>query len=184
MPTSNFHERFADSSTDEFHRLFLQNQRRIYGYVLTLLPNLNDAEEVVQDVSVIVLSKADQWVPGTDFARWACQIAHFEVMNFRRRRQNDRLLFSDDLIQSLAAKHEASGDLFEARREALRTCIGKLAASDRELVLERYQSQRNSRDVATSLGRPSNTVYKALSRIRRALLECIERRIRSGERAV
>ena len=62
------------------------------------------------------------------------------------------------------------------RRDALRRCLEKLADKDRELVRHCYGDSRVTfKTVAQELGRPVNTVYKALNRIRKALYECIER---------
>ena len=43
---------------------------------------------------MVILGKAAQFAAGTDFFRWACQIAKYEVYNYRRRRQAERVCFS------------------------------------------------------------------------------------------
>ena len=87
----------------EFQRLFVENQRRIFGYILTLAPSSDDAQEIFQNVCIVILSKASQFVAGTDFAKWACQIAHYEVFNYRRRQKRVTWL-SEEVLSSLAAK--------------------------------------------------------------------------------
>src|ERR1700731_4246085 len=82
----------------QFHRLFLENQRRVFGFVLTMLPRFADAEEVFQNACVVILSKAAEFGPGTDFAAWACQIARFEAFAYRRRQQVERQRFSGALV--------------------------------------------------------------------------------------
>ena len=42
-----------------FLRLFLQNQRRLYAYILTLLPNRADADDVLQETSLVMWDKFD-----------------------------------------------------------------------------------------------------------------------------
>jgi RNA polymerase sigma-70 factor (ECF subfamily) len=67
-------------------------------------------------------------------------------------------------------------DLLESRRDALRGCLDKLPDKDRQLVRQCYSDSRQSfRAIAQLLGRPENTVYKALNRIRRVLHQCIDR---------
>jgi RNA polymerase sigma-70 factor (ECF subfamily) len=64
----------------------------------------------------------------------------------------------------------------ESRRDALRTCLEKLPHTDRQLVRHCYGDSRVTfKRAAHILGRPVNTVYKALNRIRKVLYECIER---------
>jgi len=58
----------------------------------------------------------------------------------------------------------------------------KLSDRDRQLVLQRYTEKINSRQLASRIGRPENTVYKALSRIRRLLMECVDHVLRVEDR--
>jgi RNA polymerase sigma-70 factor, ECF subfamily len=159
----------------EFQRLFVQSQRRIFGHIVTLLPRLTDAEEVFQQTCVIILGKAAQFTPGTDFVRWACQIAQYEVYNYRRRLQGERLHFDRVLLDRIAAYRLEKGDLLEEELDALRRCVEKLSPGDRHLIREQYRRRITSLALAAELGRPANTVYKAVQRIRRVLRECVER---------
>jgi len=164
-----------------FHRLFMENQRRVFGCILSLLPRMADAEEVFQDACVIILSKADQFSPGTDFARWACQIARFEVYNYRRRGKSMNLWMNDSLVEELAETRLAESAWLEDRYTALRECLQRLRPADRSLIEARYVGKTTSRGLAQRLGMPENTVYKALGRIRRALGMCVDRRIAGEE---
>jgi RNA polymerase sigma-70 factor (ECF subfamily) len=165
----------------EFHRLFLENQRRVFGYILTLVPSLDDAREIFQNACVVIFAKSGQFTAGTDFAKWACQIAHFEVFNYRRRRQKEGAWLSTDVLGALASKRlEAAGEL-DARAAALQTCLNKMRPKDRELIETRYRRNQTSRSLAVELGRPIDTVYKALRRIRQSLYECIERTLAREE---
>jgi RNA polymerase sigma-70 factor (ECF subfamily) len=157
----------------EFHRLFMQGQRRIFGFILTLLPRQSDAEEVFQQSCVVILGKASQFAPGTDFVRWACRIAQYEVYNFRRRLRNERLLFNDELLERISARRLATDELLESELVALKECVEKLSPPDRQIIQSRYSLKTTSRDLAAALGRPANTVYKAIQRIRRRLRECV-----------
>jgi len=63
-----------------------------------------------------------------------------------------------------------------SRRDALRRCLDKLPSKDRQVVRSCYSDARTSfKTAADDLGRPANTVYKALNRIRKSLYDCIER---------
>ncbi len=167
----------------EVHRLFVQNQRRVFGHILTLLPRVADAEEVFQETCVIILSKAGQFTAGTDFVRWACQIAQYEVYNFRRRRQHERLHFNAALLDTLAAKRLEKSDLLDLSLDVMRQCVEHLPVSDKQLIRDRYGRNITSRALAIELGRPENAVYKSLLRIRRGLRECVERSLlRQGEK--
>lgn len=69
------------------------------------------------------------------------------------------------------------------QQEALLDCMNKLSAVDLELVKLCYGSQCSFREVAEQLGRSPQSVYDSLSRIRRVLLECIDRTVSRRERS-
>jgi RNA polymerase sigma-70 factor, ECF subfamily len=160
-----------------FIQLFTRSQRRIYLFILSQVGNTNDAEEILQDANVIVWSKYQQFQAGTNFVAWACQIAMFEIMKFRTRRKREKLQFSDEFVSRVAEKVAEDSDVLETRRSALSVCLSKLRQKDLELIQSRYAPGENGKKVAQELGRPSNSVYQSLGRIRRALLECVSRRL-------
>src|SRR5688572_23508061 len=45
----------------QFLRLFLENERRIYAFIVSILPNLSDAEDVLQETSLILWQKFAQF---------------------------------------------------------------------------------------------------------------------------
>lgn len=166
----------ADQRRDAFARLLAKHDRWLFAYLVTLLGNPADAEEVFQEVCVVVWRMSDQFELGTDFVKWVCVIAHNQVRKFRRQSRRDAFQLSDETCERLAADAVRRADLFDLRRDALRKCMGKLPAADRQLVQQCYNdSVRDYKSVALAIGRPVNTVYKALNRIRRALHECIDR---------
>src|SRR3954447_17914627 len=85
-----------------FLRLFLQHQRRLYAYVLTLLPNRADADDVLQEASLVMWDKFDDERPPEDFVAWGCRIAYFKVLDLRKKRQRSRVLFSQEMIERVA----------------------------------------------------------------------------------
>jgi RNA polymerase sigma-70 factor, ECF subfamily len=165
----------ADSDrTSEFVALFAAHDRGIYKHILTLLIDHNTTQEVFQETSVVLWQKFDEFQPGSNFLAWACRVAYFEVLRYRQNRRRERLRFDDGLLQTLAEERAAvEGDL-QARRAALPGCMERLPPGDRELVEQRYASEETILQIARRTGRPPNTLYKALERIRRTLMKCIE----------
>jgi len=165
--------------SEEFIHLFTRHQRQLYLLILAQLGRLQEAEEALQETNVVILSKHHQFVPGTNFFAWAAQVAHYEVLKSRQKRQRDRLRFSDEFVDAVATEVESQVSDLELRREALQDCMGKLREKDRELIRKRYQPGASGRDEAENLGRPANSLYQSIGRIRRSLFECIRRRMAS-----
>ena len=161
---------------DAFARLFAKHDRWLYAYLVTLLGNTFDAEEVFQEVCVVLWREYEKFELGTDFVKWVAVIAHNQVRRFRRQRKHMGFQINEVVFDMLAADSVERADLFDNRREALRRCLTKLSPSDRSLVQQCYEEHKvNFKATALKLGRSENTVYKALNRIRRGLYECINR---------
>jgi RNA polymerase sigma-70 factor (ECF subfamily) len=146
-------------------------------FILSQIPNVQDAEEILQNANCVMLAKHTQFAPGSNFIAWASQIAVYEVLKFRKRAGRDRLRFSDDFLQAVADEAPLTLDNVDERRKALEHCLEKLRPNDRRIVEERYRPGTKGRDLAEELGRPANSLYQSLGRIRRTLLECIERQL-------
>ena len=166
---------------NEFAALLGRSQRQIYLYILSLMPRPNDAEDVLQDTNVVLWDKFQQYRPGTSFATWACHIAHFKVLQHNRNNHRRPILMDSDLLTQLAKESEKISEELETELRWLAKCLTKLPPEDRELILRRYETGETGRSVAEFLGRPANSVYKSLSRIRRTLLKCIRRAHAEGQ---
>lgn len=172
----------TDERRDAFARLFAKHQRWLYAYLVTLLANPGHAEEVFQEVCVVLWREYEKFDLSTDFVRWVSVIANHQVHRFRRQRKRAATLLSEAALESLASEtaDRVTFDLFEARQQALSRCMQKLPDRDRLLVNKCYGSKKVTfKNAAHELGRPVNTVYKALNRIRKTLYECIDRTLTS-----
>jgi RNA polymerase sigma-70 factor (ECF subfamily) len=163
--------------SEEFVQLFTRNQRRLYLFILSQVANTQDAEEVLQETNLIVWSKYHQFDVTTNFFAWSAQIATYEVLKFRQRKHREKLRFTDEFVDAVAQEVLERSDELERRRHALEHCLQKLRPDDRKLIHRRYQPGERGKFVAEDLGRPANSVYQSLGRIRRTLLECMQRRL-------
>jgi len=172
----------ASARVDEFMRLYTQHQRRLYVYLLSLVHNVADAEELLQETSYILWKKFDEFQPGSGFGAWACRVAYLEALKFREGRTQGELPLSHKFLERIAGKMAEVSDLLELRGDAFNYCMERLSDLDRELITRRYVPGGSVRAIAAELNRPARSVSKSLMRIRKTLLECIDRRTRQEER--
>ena len=171
-------ERPSDSSRG-FLAEYARHQHTIHVYVRTLVPHKSDADDVMQEVSVTLWRKWPTFDRDSDFRRWAFGVAFIEVLRHRRKTATDRLWFSETLIEALADSYTASGEVNEARLDALPTCLEKLGEYDRKMVETRYREGGSVREIADRNAIPESTVYKRLIRIRSSLRDCVNRAIKA-----
>jgi RNA polymerase sigma-70 factor (ECF subfamily) len=176
---SDSHVRLDD---EEFIRLLGLNQGRVFSFIATLLPDWTEAEEILARTTVVLWKKADQFDAGKDFVRWACGIAYRQTLAYLRERKRCHVTLSVEVLERIAEERLDCDPVMEERRQALHHCVEKLAESDRRIIDAYYGcTKKTAAEVGAELGRPANTVLKALVRIRRALHRCINRTIGLSE---
>ena len=165
----------GDDRVAEFLELYSTHYPRLQFYVTALLPTANDAADVLQEVSMVLWRRFDTFELGTNFFAWACKIARFQVMKYRERQGRSARLFDNSLLEKLAADAADENVVCQVPLQVLENCMGKLSEIDRSLIRRRYQPGTTVQQIASDHGRSANSVSKSLGRIRRALLECIDR---------
>ncbi len=164
----------------EFVRLLNAGHRRLLGYLVSLLANRHDAEDVLQRASVTLWRKFETFDPGTEFLAWASTVAFYEAKNFQRAAARSRLHFSDELLHTLAAERVPDLAQTDARHAALGHCLAKLDESSQRLVEAAYFEEGSVLALAEQLGRAPQTLYNKLNIIRRTLADCVTRRLAEG----
>ncbi|MBI2947843.1 MAG: sigma-70 family RNA polymerase sigma factor [Verrucomicrobia bacterium] len=157
-----------------FLSLFLRSEREIFRYVAALLPNVTDAEDIVQQTAIALWEKFDAYDPNQPFTPWACRFALNKTKQWIERRQRWQALLEGGLAEELARRREELRPEMEARLRHLEGCLNKLPDEQRSLV-EGYYYRRDSLDkLAENSSRTIAATYKMLQRIRQALQVCIE----------
>ena len=164
-----------EGHVDEFVRLFTIHEPRLHAYVLSMVPNWADAEEVLQDSNTILWKKFGEFEPESNFFAWACQIARNEVMHYRRRKGRERVRFDDEFIDRVAEESVRIDDELREQQAELIACLDKLPLGDRDLIARRYEQGASTAEVARQVDRSVDGIYKSLARIRGSLLECVQR---------
>jgi RNA polymerase sigma-70 factor, ECF subfamily len=172
----------ADRRRQQFVRLFQQHERSLYGYVLTLVPNVAAADEISQNTNLQLWQEFDRFDPNTDFRAWARTIAYYQVLTYRKSRDRQRVRFDSELLEVLADRAAVRCDELAARQSHLMDCLAQLSDFKRQVVQLYCCSGMTIKAVAQQLGRNVSAVEKTLARTRRALYDCIETAVRREER--
>ncbi|WP_422927765.1 sigma-70 family RNA polymerase sigma factor [Singulisphaera sp. PoT] len=160
----------------EFASRLQQHQTQLFSYLYSLVRDLDDADDLFQQTSLVLWDKFDQYDPSRSFIAWACGVARFEALNFLRSRSRQRVHFSDELALMLIEAHEElANEPLEDRRTALEACMKKLRSRDQELLTACYGRSARIPEVAEGWGRSTHSIHNSLRRIRRTLYECVSR---------
>lgn len=160
-----------------FLRLFLQNQRPLYAYILTLRPNRADADDLLQETSLTMWDKFDAGAPPGNFLAWGRRVAYHKVLDFYKKSQRAQSRLSRvflERISALAGEDSTAAQL-DDRREALAGCLEKLEDRDRELLARRFADGATTQSTSEQLGRSVDAIYKSLAKLRQSLFDCVQK---------
>jgi RNA polymerase sigma-70 factor (ECF subfamily) len=158
----------------DFIRQLTAAQPRLFRYVATLLGDVHDANNVLQETNVVLWSKADQFRPGSNFFAWAREVAYLKAVSLVRDRNRDRLIVDHALVEHAFQEADAADD--DERRIALRHCMTELDDRQLQLLRLRYAEGASMDEIAQRQSRTAAAVKMALKRLRTALMGCIKRR--------
>jgi RNA polymerase sigma-70 factor (ECF subfamily) len=165
---------------ERFVRLFVEGQREILRYILALVPDIDDAHDILQDTAVDLWRKFDRYDPSVSFAPWACGFAFRRVLKHREQQPRKVKYLSIESLNLIVGERSEKEGILEDRRRALERCLQQLRDDDRLVVEHRYSRQMSVATIAEITGRNTSALYKALERIRRQLFECVNRRVQMG----
>lgn len=166
----------APDHTTRVQQLFIKHLDDVRYFIVSILPNPSQTEDIVQEVFLTMTAKAHDFDPNTNFRAWVFTIARFKVLELTRRekRINNRLV--EPVIEQLASDAEVLDPIDNAcRKQALIKCLAKLAPRARQVIELQYRENLGPAVIARKLGWGTNAVYVALSRARQTLRRCVER---------
>ncbi|WP_459555689.1 sigma-70 family RNA polymerase sigma factor [Lacunimicrobium album] len=166
----------------EFDQLLQKHRGKIMLYLMALVQNVADAEDLCQRISVVMWQKFQEFDRSKSFLSWACGVARFEAFNHRRSRSHDRLTFQTDLAQMLATSVESlDQEALELRTAALLECVRSLPAREQSFLQRIYWEGCSFESIAKDLGCTSRTFYNRMYLLRRRLSECVSRRLKAEQ---
>lgn len=168
---------------DMFMRLFVKHNRHLFNFILTLVPNYSDAEDLLQETAVIMWEKIDTFQPGTNFLAWARKIARYKVSNYYRTKK-EAFRFDEDILESLADVNVREFSYFEEKKAALVGCLNKLEPVDLKLLQLKYEQNQPIVAIAQMTNRSRHTLYKRISSIYMVLQACIRKSLVAWQEGV
>jgi len=163
-----------------------QNRRWLLAWFLAATGDPARAEDLVQDVFTEAIKSAERFDPTRSFGAWLRGIARHRLQ-MSQRDQKRRALSLDPAV--LGRLDEAAGraeplhampDYAELRQTILRECMKSLPERSRSVLALKYGEGRASRDIAKATGLQVGAVDMLLSRSRRALQDCVSRKLVEG----
>jgi RNA polymerase sigma-70 factor, ECF subfamily len=166
----------------KFVELLTAHQRKLYGYIATMLLGDAAASDVLQDTNLDLWVRAADYDFDRPFLPWAFGFARQKVLAFRRSHCRSRLVFCDEALEVFDEACKTLASEADDRLVALRNCVTKLNVQQSELLRERYVARTSVRMIAARFSDTAQNISSRLHRIRKMLAKCIESSLAMEER--
>jgi len=163
---------------------FLPAEPLLRSYLLAATGDMHAADDLLQQVSIVLWEKIDQYDEGRPFRAWALGIARLEVLKWRQRLGRSREALSSDTLAALADTAADTAAEIDERLVFLRRCVEGIRGKTREILRLRYWQRLPIQQVASQVGKSVAAIEMVLVRARRSLRECVERRLASTEKGM
>jgi len=167
-----------------FVRALTDAQFDLYAFLCMMLGNREVAKDVLQDTNVMLMTHAGDYDEGRAFLPWAKAFAYNQARTYRKRESRSPMVFDDDLVTAVAEEAMEEPDESGRELELLEKCLGKLTATQQNLIQARYFRRESVDGIAVSMNKSAMSVYVQIHRIRRLLGSCIESNMHTAAESV
>jgi RNA polymerase sigma-70 factor (ECF subfamily) len=169
----------SSQRTEEIVLLLTQHQESLFRYIFNLVTCEADARDILQETSLALYRKFDQYDSTRPFLPWAYRFAYLQVQKYREKSSRAPLMFSEDIIDMLALDMERMAPELDQRIQFLEGCLGKLNPQDKELVTNRYAMRQSAEEMMQRLSVSRRTLFRNLELLRRRLHDCVSQKLQA-----
>lgn len=166
------HDTFNRST--RFVELLTSHQRKLYGYIATMLLGDPAAADVLQETNLDLWARIDDYDFDRPFLPWAFGFARQKVLVFRRFHGRSKLLFGEEALKLIDDACVEFASEADERLVALRTCLQKLHPDQAALIHARYAARTPVKLMAEQMNETVQNISSRLHRIRKSLAKCIQ----------
>ena len=166
---------------ESFVRALTKHERIVRAYIRGAgVSRPQDVDEIMQEVSLIAWRKYDQLRNEDEFPKWACVIARYQILDFRRSKYRDRLVLNENVFELLLDEAIEETEDSDVRLRHLEQCVAKLPPAGHRLIKAAYEPGASIDEIARLAGKKANAMYQELWRIRKTLRKCVEQSMKNN----
>jgi RNA polymerase sigma-70 factor (ECF subfamily) len=167
-----------------FLRHFLREQGALRAYLLASVRDAHQADDLLQEVSSVLWESFGAYDEQRPFRAWALGFARIELLRWKRAQAKGAGVLSEETLALLARTADETASQAELRRSHLGACVESLGEHVRDIVRLRYLESLPVRDLAHRVRKSVAAVEMILVRTRRALRDCVDRKLQHSEEYV
>lgn len=168
----------ADKSAQlQMVRLLTRHQVMIQAYAYSIVRDFHFAEDVYQEVAMVVVNQWETMPKGEAVAAWLRELTRRKALEAYRQLRHAHPSLPEERLTQLGAyfgETPAGGQEGRDLRDIMAECLDKLQGVARAVVQARYAGGLACEQIARQIHRSVQSVYAILKRARGALSQCVE----------
>lgn len=165
---------------DQIMSVVMKSRPRLHGYAWVVTGDPDMAEDVLQEVSLLALQKAQDINDETHLQGWLHESIRRQGLAARRAKMSQAMQLSSEVLAMLAEVQVDQGSASHAEQvKALRQCIDLLGDKSRDTLALRYGQNMKPAEIAEQTNRPVRSVYQMITRAHTSLRQCVGKKLES-----
>ena len=159
-------KRFNETNEDKYYQiLYDRYSEKIYRRCISLLKEKDDALDASQDIFVKLFTNISKFQEKSQFSTWVYSITYNYCIDMIRKRKKHSNVFSpekdipDNVIEEIDDKA-----LLSIKVDRLKVILEEIPASDKAILLMKYQQDFSIRDIAEVLNKSESAVKMKIKR--------------------
>ncbi len=171
-----------------FDLLAAEYRPMVLAYLRSLGADAHLAEDLAQETFLAAFKSLSKFEDGGNFGGWVRGIARNTALMYWRSAKRRPLVIDSRIVEGVdevfAAldRVEEDSDWWDARRNALRICIGQLSGHLRAAIDPVYTKGRTLEEASIILESTRAAIGQRLSRARTRIRECVARKLKPAKR--
>jgi RNA polymerase sigma-70 factor (ECF subfamily) len=155
-----------------------RHQSMLQAYAYGIVRDFHMAEDVFQEVAVIVAERWESVPPGDGLVPWLRETTRRKALEALRKRRRAAPLLSEGVLEKLGDSFRPAGPGHDLK-DALAACLSKLEGPSRAILEARCGEGLAGEVIAQRFGKTIQSIYSVLKRARILLAQCVERKLSS-----
>lgn len=160
-----------------------RSQNMIQGYAYSIVRDFHLAEDVYQEVAMIVLERWSSLEKGPKLKSWVCEVARRKALEVLRKNESEVQILPEETLEELGPCFEEESPAVSGNRDprdVISECVEELAEPARRITDAKYRDNLPCGEIAELVGRSIQSVYSILKKARVLLAECYDRKIKES----
>ncbi|MFC4991700.1 sigma-70 family RNA polymerase sigma factor [Rubritalea tangerina] len=169
-------------SSSEYPLMIARQQEKLLSYIVSLVGDVDDAWDILQETNLILWKKQSELPEVQNFDAWTYTIAKFQTLRFLKTCKRRRVSYlNNELMEVMAQDAVEVLDERPERLKALAECSKQLKDKSQLVLGLFYKKKQSVRGITQETGIKESAVKQILARSRKALYQCIEKKLQSPQ---